>query len=283
MTEGPLDLLARTGLAARGFVYVVLGLITVSSGLSGIGEEQSKSGALSFLRDLPFGTVLLFAISVGLVLFSFWRVSQSVFNADERNGTPKDWAIRLGQLGSGLAYLGLAGFAFQLAVGWAQSSDGGSGAESLVAMILRQPFGAVLVGIAGLVLAGVGLGQVWRGASLAYLKRIDLPDLPVPVLKVIASWGICGRGVLFTIAGGFMIYAGVTVDPSQAGSLADALDWLRQLPFGFFIYLAAALGLLSYGLFGITQAVYRHVDVDGFDKDDFAIDLGILRKLGLGQ
>ena len=141
VTEGPLDLLARAGLASRGFVYVVLGLITISSSLSGIGdEEQSTSGALSFMRDLPFGTVLLFLISGGLVLFSFWRVSQSIFNSDERTGTPKDWIIRIGQLGSGLAYLGLAGFAFQLAVGWAQSSDGGSGTQSLVAMTLASAF-----------------------------------------------------------------------------------------------------------------------------------------------
>ena len=85
------------------------------------------------------------------------------------------------------------------------------------------------------------------------------------------------------IAGVFMVYAGLTVDPSQAGSLSDALDWLRQLPFGLYLYLAAAFGLLSYGLYGITQAVYRHVDVDGFDKGDFAIDPGILRKLGIGS
>lgn len=277
------DLLARAGLASRGFVYVVLGLITLSSGLTGLGEEESKSGALSFLRDLPFGALLLFAIGVGLVLFAFWRFSQSVFNADERDGTPKDWIVRAGQLGSGIAYLGLAGFAFQLAVGWVQASDSDAQTESLVALTMRQPFGVWLIGIIGGIFVAVGIGQIWRGVSMAWMKRVDLPDLPVPLLKLIATWGICGRGALFIIIGSLMVYAALRVEPEQAGTLSEALDWLRQLPFGFYLYLIAALGLLSYGLFGIAQAVYRHVDVDGYEDGDFSFDPGLLRKLMPGQ
>lgn len=283
MNESPLDLLARAGLAARGLVYLLLGLIAVGSGLTGLEKDKtSTAGALSWLREQPFGEVLLLALGIGLLLFSLWRFSQSVFNADDRDGALKDWLVRIGTFGSGLGYLGLGGYALQLAIGWARSSDT-DGREGMVRLALSQPLGPALVLCVGLIFAGVGLGQIWRGVSLAYLRHVDLPDLPVPILHAIATWGISGRGVLFVIAGCFLIYAGLTLDPSGAGSLSDALDWLRQLPFGLYLYLAAAFGLLAFGLFGLAQSVYRHVDVAGYDEDDFHVDPSLLKIFGLAK
>jgi len=66
--------------------------------------------------------------------------------------------------------------------------------------------------------------------------------------------------VLLAVTGGFFVYAALAVDPAQAGSLTDALDWLRGLPFGFALYALSALGLIAFGVYSVIEARFRKVD-----------------------
>ena len=59
--------------------------------------------------------------------------------------------------------------------------------------------------------------------------------------------------------GGFFAYAAFTVSPEQAGSIADALNWIRGLPFGGILYLVVAVGLVSFGAYNLILARYRIV------------------------
>lgn len=268
MSESPLDILARFGYGARGAVYILLGLLCLASGLSGIGEEQSASGALSYLKDLPFGEALLAIFAAGLLLFVLWRLSQSVFNADERGPELGNWIVRIAQLVSALTYSGLAFYAARLAANWAEKG-GSSNHESLASKMMQQPFGPVFVGGAALILFGVGIAQIYRGMARKYLDHMEPPTEHRIFITAIASLGLVVRGILFMIAAGFLFYAALTVDPSQAGSISDALDWIRKLPFGAVLYLVAALGLVAFGVYGVLEGIYRHVDVDGPEKSDF--------------
>jgi hypothetical protein len=70
-------------------------------------------------------------------------------------------------------------------------------------------------------------------------------------------YGLSARGLLFGIVGGFFQYAAFLVNPDQAGSLADALNWVRSLPFGGTLYTVVAFGLASFGAYNVIQARYR--------------------------
>ena len=59
-------------------------------------------------------------------------------------------------------------------------------------------------------------------------------------------------GVLFA-------YAGFKVDPDQAGGMADALEWLHQLPGGAIIFVIIAVGLAAFGIYNLIAARYRTV------------------------
>lgn len=73
------------------------------------------------------------------------------------------------------------------------------------------------------------------------------------------GYGPSARGVLFVIVGGFFAYAASSICPEQADSMADALNWLRRLPFGGALYGIVAVGLASFGTCNLIQARYRLV------------------------
>ncbi len=270
--DSPFELLARAGYAARGMVYVLVGIICLMSG-AGVGSGQkSASGALTFLRELPFGQILLAIIALGLFGYALWRLAQSLLNADGRDGSAKDWAVRAGQFVSAITHAGLGIYAAGLAINMASSSSsGGNSSQGAVAKLMQQPFGPWLVGLVGAIVIGVGVAQIYRGVAMKYLKWMDLPDEHENLLRGICTWGLAVRGLLFLIAGGFIVYAAITFDPGKAGSMSDALDWLRRLPFGAALYLGAALGLIAFGLYSIIEGVYRQID--GVQKKDLRSSL----------
>jgi hypothetical protein len=72
----------------------------------------------------------------------------------------------------------------------------------------------------------------------------------------------------FIIVGTFVIYAAYTVDPEQAGGLADALHWLRAQKYGFALFAVVAAGLFSFGAYSLIEAIWRRVNAPGSDDGD---------------
>jgi len=265
--ERNFETLARAGYGARGIVYGLLGALTLASALWGIGQggEQGSTGAMSTLLGQPFGQVMLGLIALGLIGHVLWRLAQALLNADERDHDAVGWATRAGQLASAIANGALALAAARLALGMG-GGEGGDNQESLTAWLMSQPFGRWLVGLVGLVIIGVGVVQVYRGVSGKYRDWLDLPSAHAGLLHAICAFGLSARGVLFAVTGGFFIFAALTVDPNQAGSLPEALDWVHGLPFGAQLYGLAALGLIAFGIYSGVEARYRHVDAPDMGK-----------------
>ncbi len=250
------ETLARFGYAARGAVYFLVAMLGLFSGFAGGGEPSAK-GALGSLLGEPFGRILLGVLAVGLFGFMLWRLVQSLGNADHRKGDAKGWLSRAGQLASGIAYGALAVTAAQMALGSGKS--GGDEQVGLIAWLMSLPFGNILAGLAGAVIMFAGGAQVYQGLSGKFKKRLELPADREKMLGPICTYGLAARGVVFAIIGGFLIYAAFTYDPQKAGSVPEALDWVRSLPFGAALYVAVAVGLLAYAAYGMIQARYGKV------------------------
>ena len=56
-----------------------------------------------------------------------------------------------------------------------------------------------------------------------------------------------------------MIEAAVTYQPAKAGGIDKALLTLRNQPFGDFLLILAALGLITFGIYGLCEARWRKV------------------------
>jgi peptidoglycan/LPS O-acetylase OafA/YrhL len=56
-----------------------------------------------------------------------------------------------------------------------------------------------------------------------------------------------------------LIAAGVTSDASQAKGFGDALQLVREAPYGQALLAAVALGLIAFGAYQLVEARYRRL------------------------
>jgi len=259
-----LEWLARSGYAARGIVYVLIaGLASLST--FGGGRPDSKS-ALQIVLEQPFGQIWLGVIGTGLVGFVLWRIAQSILNTDRHENNAKGYLVRAGLLVSAATYTGLAFYAVGQALHLSVGAGSSGGRESWIAWLMQQPFGRYLVAGVGLAIVGAGCAQAFKGVKRGYLRFFESGFEHRTILNGICTYGLLARGVIFLIIGGFFIYAAFAVDPKQAGGMADALAWVRQLPFGAILYGLAAVGLFAFGLYGLIEARYRIVQPPSVDR-----------------
>jgi hypothetical protein len=256
-TRSKFHLMARAGYGARGIVFLMIAGLALFSGIAG-GEADTES-ALETILQQPFGRIWIGLIGLGLAGFVVWRLAQALANADGHDENAKGYIIRVAMFGSAITYAGLAMTALTLAL--AYGSNSGSGGEAgLAAWIMSQPFGRYLAALTGLGFVVGGLVTSIKGLRRGFGKYLDLDADSNSPAVLISIYGLVARGVVFAIVGGFFVYAAFTVNPEQAGGTAEALAWVRQLPFGSVVYGVVALGLGAFGLYNFVEARYRRIN-----------------------
>lgn len=255
-TQSKFQLLARAGYTARATVFFLVGGLALFSGIAG-GKSDTKS-ALDSLLEQPFGQVWVGLIAAGLIGFVVWRLAQSFGNADNHNHDAKGIAIRICLFGSALAYIGLAYYAIDRVAGLGGEGDGG-GEKGLAEWIMSQPAGQWLAGVIGIGFITGGIVTIAKGVLRVYERYLTPKARDSKPIMFACVYGLAARGVLFVIVGGFFCYATFMVSPEPAGSIADALNWIRGLPFGGVLYTTVAIGLASFGAYNLIQARYRIV------------------------
>ncbi|WP_042802723.1 DUF1206 domain-containing protein, partial [Streptomyces sp. C] len=71
---------ARAGLATRGVLYVLVGAIALRIAFGeDTGRQADRQGALAGLAGGPLGRVMIWAVGIGLVGMTLWRLSEAAF------------------------------------------------------------------------------------------------------------------------------------------------------------------------------------------------------------
>lgn len=248
--------IARAGYSARAIVFFLVGALALFSGLQG-GKSDTRS-ALDALLEQPFGRIWVGLIAVGMVGFVLWRLAQSIANADRQVPGVKGIIVRSALFGSAVIYIGLAFYAGALALGLGGQNNGG-GEKDVAEWAMSQSYGKYIAGSIGVGFVIGGLVTILKGALRKYERYLTSEAKASRLISVACIYGLSARGVLFIIVGSFFIFAALRVAPDQAGSISDALNWLRGLPYGGIIYAVVAVGLISFGAYNIIQARYRIV------------------------
>jgi hypothetical protein len=240
--------LARAGLVAKGCVYAIVGVLAFELAVGAGGAATSNQGALQHLAGSGAGTVLLVLLAIGLAAYALWRFIQA-WHADE-------WAKRLGYAARGVVYAGITYSAVRILAGSHHQQSQNGKAHKATAVVLSWPGGPVLVGIAGGVLIGVGLWQLYSGISTRFEDKWRGSH---DVGRIVGIVGHVARFVVFALMGAFAIKAAAQYDPQAAIGLDGALQKLARSSYGPFLLGITAAGLIAYGVFCLFDARYRDV------------------------
>lgn len=252
-----IEKLARLGYAAKGVVYILVGLLALQAARGG-ADATDSGGALRSIVSQPFGKVLLGIIAVGLAGYTLWRWVTALLNPEgEKTGTRVGYAI------SGVVHIGLTLTAARLAMGSGSSGRGGDQAAShWTAEVMSHPLGRWMVALAGIVIAGYGLQQLYHAYTVKLDKQLALGslggDMRAWVVRV-GRAGLAARGIVFGIIGIFLLLAALHTDPGEARGLGGALQALEQQPFGPWLLGVVAVGLMAYGIYELVRARYRRI------------------------
>lgn len=252
---------ARAGFAAKGIVYIVVGVLALQVAIGVGGETTGTRGAIAAIAQQPFGQVLLWAMGIGLFAYMAWRFTQAVLDPEDDEEGAKKAVKRVAYFISGVIHAGLATAAIHFAMG-AGDRSGGQGSQQVTAQVLAQPFGQWLVGLAGVAVIIVGCAQFGAAYTASFMDRTR-PSMTASQRKWTqraGRWGHAARGVVFGIAGWFVIQAALQADPSQARGLDGALEELSRQPYGPWLLGVVAAGLALYGLFMIIMARFRRIN-----------------------
>jgi hypothetical protein len=257
--------LARTGLVAKGVSYGLVGVLAVALALGAGGQATSRQGALEKLAANGFGKVVLVLLAIGFAAYAIWRFVQAVAEREdpgEAKGAAKKWAKRAGYVGRGLIYAALTASTVKILLGSGGGQSQTGKAHKTTAMVLSWPAGTWLVGIAGAVIVGVGLWNLYRGVARKFEDRWRTGEMGEQARKWGARVGLVGhvaRAVVFSLIGIFLVKAAIDYNPKDAIGLDGALRKLADAGYGPYLLGLTAAGLVAYGLYCLVDARYRDV------------------------
>ena len=245
--------LARIGYVVLGIVHLIIGAIAISVAVGAGGGDADQGGAMEQISRVPFGTVVLWVIVVGLAALGIWRIAEAFLEHDP--DTKKRWGHRVKELGTALAYFATGATALVYALGG--SSDSSESTTSFSATLLATPGGVALLVLIGLVVLGVGVAFVVRGIRRDFEEKLALPAGAAGTgIRVLGTVGYVAKGVAVAIVGVLFAVAAFTHDPEKAGGLDSALKSLAELPFGQIILWLVGAGLMVYGVYCFARARY---------------------------
>ncbi len=257
-----LENLARVGLIAYGVVHLLIAWLALQLawGIGG-GGSADQSGALQTLADSTLGKPLLWIVAIGMIALAVWQLAEILrwrrglsSSGEERKKAVSKTAKSVAKA---VVYIALAVLAIRFATGSGGSSSGQQ--QQQTAGVFGWPGGRWWVGLAGLVVIGVGLYLIYKGVSKRFMKQLDLGSAPAGTRRLVEKVGLIGfpgKGIALGLVGGLLVYAAVTFDPAKASGLDGALREVLDAPFGRFLLTLVALGIAAFGVFCLIRAKY---------------------------
>lgn len=254
------DWLAKAGFAARGVMYVLIGILAVELAFGNASHKADQSGAVRLVGQTPFGGVLLWLLVIGFAGMALWRLSEAIYGgpgADGRKASNRLIAGFKALLYAFIAY-GIAKYA--LGLGAPKSSNKQS--VDLTATAMREPGGRILVGIVGVVLIGVGAWLAWRAFERKFLAELRTGEMSPQTRKVVTFLGRYGgiaRGIVFGAAGVFLLIAAFTANAHKAKGIDATLRAFTKTPAGPWLLVLVAIGLVLFGCYSWAESRWRKV------------------------
>jgi Domain of Unknown Function (DUF1206) len=252
--------LARAGLAARGVMYVIVGWIALQVAFGRSRQQADRTGALHYISSTPVGGVLLWLLVIGFIGMALWRLSEALYGGPGADGSKA--SKRLAALARAIMYGVIAFGVLKYALGEGSPKSSDTQSVDLTATLLKHPGGQVLVVVIGLAFIGGGLYLAYQAWRKKFRKNLELGQMRTQARRVVewlGRYGGIARGIVFVTAGIFLVIAAVDAQPQQAKGVDSSLRALAATPFGPWLLVLVAIGLVMFGLFSCCQAKWQRL------------------------
>jgi hypothetical protein len=252
--------MARVGLAGRGVIYLLIGVLAVQIGLGRQGGEADQKGALTTVIGTPGGIVVLWLIVFGFAGLALWQFAEARYGQPVPEGYKAH--KRLGSFGRGLLYtLGFVGaVAFALG-GRGDSSDRQS--QAFTGRAMAEPGGRWLVLAIGAGFLCAGVVMAFKAIRRKFLEELKTGQMPIRVRQTATLLGVLGHCAQALVLGGigvFLVYAAITFNADKAKGLDGTLREFAATPAGPWLLVAVAAGLALFGGYSFFEARWRKVE-----------------------
>ena len=243
--EGKFQWFTRLGFAARGLLYILVGLLAIQT-----GRTEDLTGAIEYVGH-GLGKLLLIAIAAGLATYGLWRLSDAAFGTEHPGNEWKTLGKRAVAGGIGVIYLYLAYKAARVVLA---GGAGTTGTAEQADTVLDLPGGDLVLSAVALGLAIGGLNQLWKAGHCKFMRRLREGAGQKEWIKWMGRLGYAARGIIFLVVAWTIYRAATDHKATEAGNLESALDILR----GPYLTPIAA-GLMLFGIFSLVEARYRSI------------------------
>ncbi len=251
------DWLARAGLASRGVVYGVIGILALKLAVGDGGKATNQQGALKTIAQGAFGKTLLVLLAIGLAGYASWRLARAALgHGQQQQDSGSD---RVAALASAIAYAILCVTAVKIVIG---SGTGSGTPKEATGGVLDWTGGPLLVGIAGAVMIGVASYQAFKGIKKKFLDDSRTEQMSHTVRTAFTALGTFGhvaRAVIFALIGYGLIRAALDYDAQKAVGLDGALREVADASYGPWLLGVVALGLIGFAAYSAADARYRKI------------------------
>ncbi|MFI6600659.1 DUF1206 domain-containing protein [Nonomuraea sp. NPDC050536] len=242
--------IARFGLACRGTLYGLIGVLAVQIALGHGGHEADKSGAIKTVSDLPFGAVVLWAMAAGFAALALWQASEVFFGSHKTED-------RIQAVSRVVVYAFVCfSLLMVLLAGRTRSDDKQS--QDITGKLLNLPAGQILVGAIGLGILALGVYWIRQAVTRKFKRQLGpMPPRAAAVMDKLGLAGYLARGLIAGLAGIFVVQAAVTFDPGKAGGIDATLRAFARTPAGPWLLAVVAAGVLLFACYCFGEARWR--------------------------
>ena len=260
-----MERLTRLGYAVKGFLYVAIGFIAIGGALGKNKTPADQLGAISTFARLPYADIILWIILVGLISYSLWGVIRAVLDPFHKGTDVKGLLARAGFLVSAATYASFVLPTYDLIRG-ARSASSSNSTAHMVSQLMNVPMGRWLVGAIGVAAIAAGLYQIYSAIKMNYdevFKPYALSAEQFRIARQMGRYGTIARGIVFALVGFFLALAAYQARPGTAQGLNGALKYLGKQPYGLYLLLIVALGLIAFGLYSFMGAAWFRMKKQG--------------------
>lgn len=254
------EYVARIGYATKAVVYALVGALAFLTAIGQGGSVGGSQNAVETIGQQSYGQVLLFVTALGLFAYAAWRLVQASFDPEHKGSDKEGVVKRLGYAGSGLVYGGLAVSTIQMAIG---SSSSGGGRETWIRKIMSvDTVGPILIGVAALVVLGVGLFQFYKAYTAKFVDKLKSGEMSSSErtwVERLGRLGLSARGVVFLIIGGYAMKGAIAANSGSIKTTGEALAEIASQPQGAILLGLTALGFVAYAIYQAALARYRKI------------------------